>query len=145
MNQGTQRDITRNQSAFDVSHRHIFLFDNRYADTTFRNNTAGELTLEPGSLVLRDTGDATKVIPAITGATLADVIGIVSIESSIVLAAGEEANITYCFSGTVNKDYLVLPGADTLETLVGNKTVSDILQALGLDLQGSTEHTKFDN
>lgn len=143
-----QRDNTKNQSSLDISHKHIFLFDNQYDDVVFNNNTGSAFELKPGLVVIRDTNNPTKVIPAVTGATLANIVGVISVDDSIAdIADGADVNATYCHGGTINKDLLILPDGVTLATVpvAGGKTVGDILKGLGFTLESVTENTKSDN
>jgi len=148
MNEFTQRDNTNNQSFGDVAHKHIFLWDNKYASAIFNNNTGGPFTLKPGLVVIRDTAAPTKVIPAIAGATLANIVGVISINEDIAdIADNGDENVTYCHGGAVNQNLLILPAGVTMDTVpvAGGKTVGDILKALGFDLEAVTENTKTDN
>lgn len=148
MNEFTQRDANNSQSFGDISHKHIFLFDNKYATGIFNNNTGGNYTLKPGTVVIRDTDAPTKIIPAVAGATLANIVGIVATDADIVdIANGADVTVQYCHGGSVNQNLLVLPGGVTLDTVpvVGGKTVGDILKGLGFDLESVTENTKSDN
>lgn len=140
-----QRDNTRNQSALDITQGHIFMGDNGYQESVFLNNSGADFDLQPGSLVLRNTADASQVIPAVAGATLADVIGVVTLEGTLTLADAATANVNYCTTGRVDETRLILPDTVTLDTVVGAKTVRDILNSIGLELVATTENTKFDN
>ncbi len=136
---------TRNQSTVQYSHTHIFLFNNRFSEAVFINKTKKDILLKPGTLLIRDTENGTQVVPAISGDTLINTIGVVSTDYSLIITPNETANITFCHSGVVNKDLLVLPEEVTLHTLVGGKTVGDLLEGLGFDLEGAVEHTKIEN
>lgn len=248
-----QRDVTRNQSAADFSFKRIFIFDNRFSSGLFRNNSGGDLTIESGMLLVRDSGTfetasmlfsatplaaaetvtiagltytstgattraelaqafanlavgatagdglatgtytgtltgystggvvgnavvftattkgnqtnlaasgtgalptativngsaavAGGLIPA-TASNLADVIGISDLEDSVELADTETLTISYGTDGTISSNFLVLPSGVTLDTVVGNKTLADVLEGIGFHLESSVEHTKFDN
>ncbi|WP_300440679.1 hypothetical protein [Christiangramia sp.] len=147
----TQRDATRNQSAADFLRcEHIFLFDNHYQAGVFKNTTGAELTLKAGSLVKRGT-TANELVPVGADLTLVDTIGIVFIEEDIVLAANETADIHYGIDGAIDETKLELPGATTIDTFptdgttTSGKTVKDFLHALGFQLEGSVDNTKYDN
>ncbi len=142
-----QRDSTKNQSTVDYSQRKIFLFNNRYQKGIFKNNTAGELVLKPGSLVLRNLVTPTQLIPAVAGATLVSVIGIVKLDGEIALAAGGTLDINFGISGDIDENELALPEGVTLDTIPteGSQTLRDILQSRGFVLAGATENTKYDN
>ncbi|PXX26273.1 hypothetical protein C7967_11534 [Thalassospira sp. 11-3] len=142
-----QTGATRNQSNLKISHKHIFLFDNKYAESIFNNNTGDTYTLKPGLVVIRNTAATTKVIPAVSGATLINIVGVVSTNDDIEMSDGSDANITICDGGVINKDLLILPSGVTLDTLIATHgiTVGDKLRSLGFDLEGAVENTKFDN
>lgn len=145
MNKVEQTISTSNHSTVQYTHNHIFLFDANYSAAEFENNSEAEATLKPGSLIIRKANDATKVVSAVAGETLANVIGITANETDIVLIGGGTSSISYATKGTINKDLLALPSGVTLDTIVAGKTVADILQAIGFRLEGSVENTKFDN
>lgn len=138
-----QRNTTRNQSTLDIAHNRVFVGDNAYEEAEFLNNSGAELELLPGTLVLRNA--AGQVVPAVDDATLANVIGIVTEESTAVVADAGTLNINFGYAGKVNEAFLVLPGAATLDTVHANKTVRDHLNALGFELTASVENTKLDN
>ena len=141
----TQRDNTRNQSTVDISHSHIFMGSNAFEEAVFNNNTGGELTLKAGTLVIRNAANAAQVLPAIAGATIANVVGIVALDSDVVLADAATVNINFGYAGKVDETKLVLPAATTLDTVQASKTVRDHLNALGLELTATIDNTKFDN
>lgn len=148
MEEFTQRDQTANKSFVDIEHKHIFLFDNKFNDGIFNNNTGGDYDLVPGLVVIRDTANPTKIIPAVSGATLANIVGIISSPSKVeAIADGADVNAQYCHGGMVNTDHLILPGGVTLDTVhtAGAKTVGDILRDLGFELKNGVSNTKFDN
>lgn len=140
-----QRNVTSNQSTLDVSTEIVFLFDNKYQKAVFLNNTGADLDLEQGFLVRRDVSTPGQVIPAIAGATLSDVIGIVKVNSPMALADTETANINYAICGDIDSGLLVLPAGVTLDTTVGAKHLKDILTGIGFNPRPVTELTSFDN
>jgi hypothetical protein len=141
----TQRNVTRNQSTADYEFKRIFVFDNRFEKGSFRNTTAAAITLLPASLVARDTAVVNGFRP-VTAGNLADVIGISANEESIGLVVNGTTNINICTKGTIDAIYLALPATVTLNTVVGNKTLKDVLEAIGFHIDtSSVEHTKFDN
>ena len=146
MTKVTQRNATRNQSNADYEIKKIFIFDNRFVPGTFENVSGGAVTLEPGTLMLRSLVTADGFVPAIAGATLANVVGISANEDAFELADAGLAPINVATKGTVDGNLLTLPGGVTLDTVVGNKTVKDILEGIGFHIDTSAvEHTKFDN
>lgn len=143
----TQRNATRNQSTVDYSLENLFLFGNRYQTATFKNNTGGEATFKSGFLVLRDTSAPANIIPAIAGATLANVIGVLKLDSDTTLADAGTTPANYCIGGDIDVNLLQLPATVTLDTVVGTtgKCLRDFLTDLGFVLKNVVENSKFDN
>lgn len=142
-----QRDITRSQSTADISHETIFLFNNTFQKAVLSNASGNELTLVPGSFVIRDTTTPTQVKPVTALRDFDDVIGIVSTDGALVISDGATADITYCTSGDIDEGLLSFPENTTLDSIParGKKSFRDILGALGFTLYAVTNHTKFDN
>jgi len=142
----TQRSATRNQSTVDYSIDNIFMYGNRYQTATFLNDTGAEATFSDGFLVLRNTASAGQIIPAIAGATLANVIGVLKTDS-ITLADDGTAAVNYAICGDIDVNLLQLPATVTLDTVVGTtgKCLKDFLTDLGFVLRNVTENSQFDN
>lgn len=142
----TQRNATRNQSTVDYSIENIFMYGNRYQTATLNNNTGGEATFTDGFLVLRNTSTPAQIIPAIAGATLANVIGVLKTDQ-ITLADAGTASVNYAIGGDIDISLLQLPATVTLDTVVGTtgKCLRDFLTDLGFVLRNVTENSKFDN
>lgn len=146
-----QRNVTRNQSTADYSLKRLFIFGNDFQEAVFNNNSGGDLTIKEGILVKRNPNDATQVIPAVDDETLGDVVGIVKFDGKMTLSNGETLDINYGKNGDIDETYLELPDGVTLDTFPTDgttpltKTVKDILHALGFNLNGSVQNTKFDN
>lgn len=143
----TQRSATGNQSTVDYSLENLFLYGNRYQTATFQNNTGAEATFSSGFLVLRNTSTPANVIPAIAGATLANVIGVLKLDSDVTLADAGTTPANYGIGGDIDVSLLQLPATVTLDTVVGTtgKCLRDFLTDLGFVLKNVTENTKFDN
>lgn len=145
----TQRNQSRNQSTVDFQRQNLFLFGNRYSEAIFNNNSGAELTAFAGMLVVRDTNNPTKVVPAsftdLENNTLADIIGVTNIEGEVVLANGADTQCNYCHCGDIDAGLLTFPAGVTLNTVVGNKILKDVLTDLGFVLFNVTENSKFDN
>ena len=142
-----QRNATRNQSTVDYSLENLFLFENRYQTATFKNNTGAGATFKSGFLVLRETGTPANIIPAIAGATLANVIGILKLDSETTLADAGTVSANYCIGGDIDVNLLELPATVTLNTVVGTtgKCLKDFLTDLGFVLKNVVENSKIDN
>lgn len=143
----TQRSATRNQSTVDYSVESLFLYNNRYQTATFENNTGDDATFKSGFLVLRNTSTPANIRPAIAGDTLANVIGILKLDTDTTLADAGTTPANYCISGDIDVNLLQLPATVTLDTVVGTtgKCLRDFLTDLGFVLKNVTENTNFDN
>lgn len=139
------RNVTRNQSTADYQQERVFLGSNDFQEAVFLNDTGAELVLESGLLVKRDTTTPGQIIPAVTGVTLADIIGVVMINGTVTLADDETAQVNYAINGDVDSGLLIAPDTVTLDTVVGNKSVKDILTTAGFNPKAVTELTQFDN
>lgn len=80
-----------------------------------------------------------------TSANLADVIGILKVEGVVTLANAATTNAYYGIKGDIDTSLLVLPAGVTIDSMVGNKALKDILTDLGFVLFNVKETTKFDN
>ena len=144
----TQRNATRNQSTVDFTRENIFTFGNRYQTATFINDSEAEADFKAGSLVLRDTTTAGQIKPAIAGATLVNVIGILAIDGTVTLADdGTITDANYCIKGDIDASLLQLPSGVTLDTVPtgATKNLRDILTDLGFVLNNVTENAKLGN
>lgn len=95
-------------------------------------------TIVNGTIALSDA-----LIPA-TSSNLADVIGISDIEGSVEMLDTEALTISFATKGTILSNALVFPNGVTLDTLVGNKTLRDVLEGIGFHLESAVEHTKHE-
>ena len=139
------RGDSRNQSTADYSRQSLFVFGNRYYETTAKNTAVADVTMEEGILVMRDAADTANVVPIVLTADLPKCIGIAAVNGEVVLAQNETTNINYATSGDVDGALLVLPEVSTLVTLVGDRTLKDLLTSLGFNVLNVTENSKFDN
>ena len=141
----TQRNATRNQSTADYNLSRIFIFDNRFVEGIFKNTSGATADHQGCMLVARSTAVVDGLIP-VTTLNLADVIGVSAYDGTVSLANNATANINYCSKGTIDGTMLILPATVTLNTVVGNKTLRDVLESLGLHVDTSAvDNTKYDN
>jgi len=142
---GTYSGTLANFTTSGVTSGSTVVFTNiAIGDTTNLAQTgtgaASTITIVAGS-----TAIANGFIP-VTSSNLADVIGVVALDGSVTLAVNSFMTTNIGTKGTVDGNGLVLPSGVTLQTIVGAKTLRDILEGIGLhvDISG-TEHTEFDN
>ncbi len=144
-----QRNATRNQSTADFTRVTIFIFDNRFERgiyTQAASSPPNSGNLQTGMLVARDTTNPGQYIP-VTASNLADVIGVAEVSGGpVALGANATLQIAVCNEGGIDGLQLVLPATVTLDTAVGNKNLSDVLNSLGFHVErNSVENTNFDN
>jgi len=141
----TQRNATNNQSTVDFVRKNLFLYGARFAKGVLVNNLdpVASQNATIGQLVVRDTGTADQVELA-TASNLADVIGITFMNDE-TLASGATTAIDYAISGDIDGGLLQLPTNVTLDTVVGNKALRDVLNDLGFVIFAVQEQTKIDN
>ena len=142
------RDTNRNQGTLDRDFSKIFVFDNRYENVTFLNNTGAELDLLPGTVVGRITATG-EVAPLDAGAADGSQFPIGIVQSGIDgLADAATADIAICVSGDVVEDKIVLVNGETLDgTTISGKILRDRIgsDTVGVKLVASEELTNFDN
>lgn len=146
--ESTQRGATRNQSTVDYSRKQVFVYGNRYRETTFLNNSGDALDISDGLLLIRNAANADQVVPAVAGDTLENVIGFLKIGCDTNIADGSTINASVCISGDVDAELLTLPATVTLNTVAGpagSKVLKDTLTGLGFVLQNVTENAQTDN
>ena len=139
------RGDTRNQSTADYSRQSLFVYGNRYYEAIAKNTQVADVTMEAGILVMRNPADATQVLPVVLTADLPKVIGIAALNGEVVLAQNDVTNINFATEGDVDGEYLVLPEASTLATIVVDRSLKDLLTSLGFHILNVTENSKFDN
>lgn len=99
----------------------------------------------PGITIVNGTAAVADGLIPITSANLADTIGISANEDDISQLAAASDNIQYATKGDVAEDLIIFPGGVTLDTVVGNKVLRDILEDIGFHLVKSVDNTKQDN
>lgn len=125
-----------------------------YGDTVvFTASTVGAKTdladtgtgANPTITIINGTSGVDEGFSPATSATLANVIGILKIEGINTMADGASLRANYCHYGDIDASMLVLPVGTTLDSVVGAKTLKDILTGLGFALKNVTELSKFNN
>lgn len=139
------RGSTRNQSTADYSRQSLFVYGNRYYEAIAKNTQVAAVTMESGLLVMRNAADATQVLPIVLTADLPKCIGVVAMSGEVILAQNDTTNINFATQGDLDGEYLVLPEASTLATIVGDRSLKDLLTSLGFVILNVTENSKFDN
>lgn len=138
---------TDNQLIMNQDVSKIFLgFTNRYQkDNELNNSTYDPLVLPAGTIMgrIHATGNLAPLNAAASDGSQFPV-GILAHDVSI--DAGETIKVTVCDFGDIAADKVVfLYSGQGLETVVSSRRMRDHLQAQGLKLITSTEHTGYDN
>jgi hypothetical protein len=150
-----QTESTRNQSRATYEQKVVFLFDNRFQEEVCWNE---EVSPGGSSGVIMTrinegaTGSVEPLVSDFEGLDSEAVGRIVGISATDF--EGQSQPINICTKGTVSSNHLLI------KTATGNKfepadvervnlatglRLRDVLEKLGLHLQSSVEHTKFDN
>lgn len=147
MSKATEILKTRNQLHTDFDVSKIFLFDNRFEQVDFKNTTGALLTILAGTLLgkVAATGELEILkSAAVDGSEIP--FGILA-EGQVDFAIGEIKQVNAGVAGDVAKAKVILEGADTLNTLIGGRSIGDRIAAdtLGIKLVTTDELTDFDN
>lgn len=139
----TQSNVTRNQSTATYKSSNLIMFAPKYGgEITYKNTSGATLEAVSGLLVVRDT-TLPNTLKSATTANLADVVGVLLINDSISLANNATVSGQYLIGGELNADELVLPATVTLNTVVGNKFLKDILTHIGFKLNNVIENSSL--
>ena len=143
----TGRDITQNQGTVDRDLGQIFVWDNRYRDVIFLNDTGAELTLVGGELLGVVAASGKAVLLDDIGAADGSAFPVGFANSCPTLGIGEEIQISMCISGDVVENKIILGGTVALTDVVSLKTIRDRIASdtMGVKLVSSTELSNFDN
>lgn len=141
----TIRNSSRNQSTADYSRQQLFTFEPRFYEAVLVNKAVEDLLAEDGILVMRDVANTAQIVPITATADLPKVIGVAKVGGEVVLAQNETLNVNFAFKAEVDGEFLVLPDGVTMATLVGDKSLKDVLTGLGFIIHNVTENSKFAN
>lgn len=141
------RRDTLNQSTIDYVQEQVFVGDNKYKDdVVFVNNTGADLEVTDGILVKRNVANVGQVLPAATdGSDLADIIGVLKMNGSQMLADTETIGASYCYKGKLDSGLIDYPGVTTINTVVGNKILFDVFTGLGFEPKEITDVSLYGN
>jgi hypothetical protein len=142
------RVATNNQITTDYDLSKIFVFENRYENDSYVNNSNySPLTLLAGTVMGR-VANTGAVVPFYASANDGSQfpIGVLA-QDLIAIPGGSSKQCSLCVSGDVVQNKLIFFYADTLDTVVQGRRVRDRIGAdsVGLKLVPSTEMTDYDN
>jgi hypothetical protein len=124
----------------------IFVWENRYSDAAYTNGGGAPVTLTEGTLLGRIAATG-KIVPLTSAANDGSQFPVGILNQTVIVAAGETRQLSFCVSGDVVENKVLLQGADTLDTVVAGKTIRDRIgsDTVGVKLVTSTELTGYDN
>lgn len=133
--------------------RKIFVYDNRYQQLTFKNNTGAGATFQAGLLLAKDNSDNTIVPLDASNTTNASniPIGILAQDlSTSIAAAGTQTNVYFCVQGDVARDKIIFQDSvnddfDSVITQANGRTLEDLLLVLNIRAIASIDLTGPDN
>lgn len=137
---------TENQLFVDFNFEKVFIGDNTFEVETLTNISGGDLTFEIGTLLGRITASG-KVQPLASAAVDGSEIPVGVLAQTIFVADASDEVITMAVSGEVDRDLVVLDGADTMDTIIDGRPIKDRIagDTLGIKLITATEITLPDN
>lgn len=146
MSKQTILNNTGQQLQVNTDRSRIFLWENRYHDGNWLNNSQYDpLTLPAGTLMgrIKTTG---VLVPLTSWATDGSQYPVGILADDITLDAGDTQQVSLCIYGDVAEAKVGLYGSgDSLDTVVDNRQLRDHIAAQGIRLIPTTDMTDFDN
>ncbi len=145
------QEITSNTSKqlfVNTDRANLVVFDPRTAKSTLHNESGDEKTFESGLLLGRKTSgtEAGKLVPYDSTDTEGANVPVGILLSTVTIADGGDADVTYYIKGDVNTSKLKFDNASNdLDTIAGGVMVRDSLNAAGLIIVPATELNEYDN
>lgn len=144
----TQTVVLNNgqQAIINTDVSKIFVWNNRYDQSNYTNDTYDDVTLTAGTLLgkISATGE---VIPLASAAADGSQFPIGVLAETRTVEAGATVALTYCVAGDVVESKVILDGSDTMSTVISGRSIRDRIGAdtVGIKLVGGTEMTAYDN
>lgn len=148
MSSATIRVNTGQQITTDYDLSKIFIFDNRYENDNYVNNSNyNPITILAGTVMGR-VAVTGVLVPSLASANDGSQFPIGILARDVVgLAGGTTVQCSICVSGDVAEDKVIFFFSDTLETVVNGRRYRDRIQSdtVGVLLRKRTEMTDYDN
>lgn len=137
---------TRNQMFTNYDSSKVFIRIKQTEHGEFTNDTYDDVTLLAGTLMGRVTASS-QLIPLASGASDGSQLPVGVLMESLIVAAGDTANVAVVVEGEVDESMLILDGSDTLDTVVASRRLRDLIPAstLGIKITSVDELSNFDN
>lgn len=123
----------------------MFLFGNSFEGGTVEAPD-DDLVLAGGTLMGRVSATG-MLVPLESGASDGSQYPVGVLATNYAIAYGEEKEVKICTAGEIDSSFLVLQGADTLETVIDGRQLRDRIAAdtVGLILRSVDQLSDFDN
>jgi hypothetical protein len=147
MGQDTVSGTGNNMTAVNYDIRKIFVWDNRFADAQYNNDTYDDVDLALGTVMGR-VASTGLLVPLDSEATDGSQFPVGVLASNYTAPAGETKDISICVAGDVEESLLIFTNeSDDLDTVVSDRQLRDRIAAdtVGIKLVSSTEMTQHDN
>lgn len=141
---------TNNQAQINTDTSKIFVFNNRYENSTYdkTNSTYDDIVIPAGTLMGR-IASTQKVIPLASGASDGSQfpIGVLAEDITVPASSSVSKSVSICVAGDVVQTKIELDGSDTLATVISDRSIFDRIQAdtVGIKLVSTAEMTDYDN
>lgn len=123
----------------------IFIRGNRYSTRKYNNSAYAAVTLLAGTIlgVVTVTG---WVKPCLSTASDGSQIPRGILANDIIVAGGDDADVSMCIGGDIAQENLIFQGADNLDTTISGVRYRDRLHTdCGVILVPTTQMSDFDN
>lgn len=140
---------TGQQITTDYDLSKIFIWNNRYENDSYVNNSNyNPLTIYAGTVMGRVSSTGV-VVPSLASAVDGSQfpIGVLA-QDVIALGAGQTQRCSICVAGDIESSKLIFLYGDTLETVVSGRRYRDRIQSDSVGIKlifGTTEMTDYDN
>jgi|SRR5690242_4869498 len=145
MSEITQPLNTGQQMTTNYDLSKIFLWDNRYDNEQFVNNTNyNPVTLKAGTVMGRVT--ATGILrPCDASQTDGSNIPIGILAQDLLVLGGATARCSICVRGDVNRNGIIFWTANTFDTITAGRRYYDLIQDVGIKIVAGQELSGYDN
>lgn len=147
MSKITEIEKTSSKLHNDIDISKIFIFDNKFEKSTFKNITGVLLALKAGMLLGR-VAVGGKLLVMKSNAVDGSEIPVGVLAQDIDIADTAEADVIYCVGGEVAEQKLIFNKVgDDLDTVVDARNYRDRIKGdtAGIILRATDELTDFDN
>jgi len=148
MSSVTTRIDEANFKSYEYDLRKLFVWNNRFEDATFKNNTGAAAAFVAGTVLGRDSSDNT-IVPfdsanAVNGEE--QPLGVLGQDLAELGDGLTQDNVAFCTSGDVAEFLLVFQNpAENKDTVVNSRSVNDWLLSQNMRIVDGDELTKSDN